>query len=300
MAYLSRTVGTGRATTFVPLVGLIVIALIAGGCGATSALDAGNPGGDVTEPVVEDPSAPVLALFEEPVPDDPDPAERSGAAASFIDCDHEIWDGGWSMDFGPPQGAPDAAGALVAFVGEGLFALPRSGFVHAGSDQARKLFTYSVGSRARVAVIVADSAEVPLDVEDGWVVETFASCDPAEFDPAVDGELGFEIWRDAEGRRVPIGTVRSSPGPEHCGWESATFLNVEGVGYVRDPDGVLQGITELAEFDGDAELPPDAIETGYELDSRSIWLAADRSIAYVVESGRVEAWPSPSEPFGCA
>ncbi len=248
---------------------------------------------------MNDPSAPLVVLFEEPVPDAPDPVKRAGAAARFIDCEYEIWDGGWSMDFGPPQGAPDAAGALAVFVGEGLFALPRSGFVHAGTDQSRRLFTYVVEGRAKVAVIVADSAEVTLDVDEGWVVETFASCDPAEFDASADGQLGFEIWIDAEGRRVPIGTVRSSPGPEHCGLESATFLTVEGIGYVRDPNGVLQGMAELAEFDEDAELPPDAIETGYELGSRRIWLATDRSIAYVVDSGGVEAWPSPSEPFAC-
>ena len=274
------------------------VAALLAGCGSDAAVEtngAGTEGGLVAE----NPSAVQVSLFVEPVPDDPDPARRAGAAADFLACDFGIADGGWSQDFGPPPSAPDAAGGLEAFVGDGLFLLPPSGFVHAGSDEARRLFTYSFGGQVRAAVIVADATEVPLDASSGWVVETFASCDPAEFDPSLDGELGVDVWQDADGRRVPVSIVRSAPGPEHCGWESVTFLTVEGARYVRDPGGVLSADFEIAEFDGDAELPVDATDTGYSLDDRRIWRGADRSVAFLVEADRVEAWPSPGEPFGC-
>ena len=275
------------------------LGLLLGACGADAGVEAGGVGSDGGF-VIEDPSAPQLALFVDPVPDDPDPARRAGAAADHVVCDLGIADGGWSQDFGPSSSGSDPSAGLAAFVEEGLFLLPRSGFVHAGSDASRRLFTYSFDGQVRAAVIVADAAEVPLEAVSGWVVETFASCDPAEFDPSLDGELGVDVWSDADGRRVPVSVVRSARGPEHCDWESITFLTVEGDRYVRDPDGVFSADFEIAEFDGDAELPADATDTGYSLDGRSLWLAADRSVAYVAEADRIEAWPSPGEPFGCA
>lgn len=276
-------------------VGVVFLA----GCGGDAAVETAGVG-DRSAVGPEDASAPTVALFAQPVADDPDPARRAGAAAGYLDCDFGIADGGWSQDFGPPGSAPNAPGAVEAFVREGLFLLPRSGFLHSGTDESRRLYTYSFAGQVRAAVIVADASEVPLDAGSGWVVETFASCDPAEFDPSLDGELGVEVWQDADGRRVPVSVVRSAPGPEHCGWESVTFLTVEGNGYVRDPDGVFSADFEVAEFDGDAELPVDAVDTGYSLAGQRIWLAADGSVAFVVEPDRVEAWPSPGEPFGCA
>lgn len=59
----------------------------------------------------------------------------------------------------------------------------------------------------KVAVIVADSANVPLGAEDGWVIETFASRDPAEFDPSTDDQLPVDIWLDADDNRVPTSTI---------------------------------------------------------------------------------------------
>jgi hypothetical protein len=280
------------------LASFVGLALLAG-CGSDGSVEAGGSGSEQGL-LAEDPSAPRVALFVQPVADDPDPARRAGAAAGFLECELGIADGGWSQDFGPPPSGVDPPSALEAFVGDGLFLVPGSGFVHAGSDDARRLFTYSFDGQVRAAVIVADASEVRLDADSGWVVETFASCDPAEFDPSLDGELGVDVWQDADGRRVPVSVVRSALGAEHCGWESVTFLTVEGVRYVGDPDGVFSADFEIADFDGDAELPADATDTGYSLDGRHIWLAADRSFAFVVEADRVEAWPSPGEPFGCA
>jgi hypothetical protein len=247
-----------------------------------------------------DASLPAVDLFEQPVADAPDPADRAGAAADFIDCEYGISQGGWSMDFGPPGSAPHPDGALARFLEFGLFALPRQGFVAVGRDEDRMLYTYSVAGEPKAAVIVADSTTVPLGTEGGWVVETFAACDPAEFDPSVDDELPVEIWVDADGNRVPTSIVTSSQGPQHCDWESVTFLWFEDSQYISDPRRVLSGVDFVAPFDDDSELPSNAIDTGYQREGRQLWVSADGSVAYLVDDNRVEAWPTSTDLVGCA
>jgi hypothetical protein len=249
---------------------------------------------------VPDSSIPVVDLFEQPVADAPDPADRAGAAAEFIDCRYGISQGGWSPDFGPPGSASDPDGALLEFVDGGLFALPAEGYVAEGRDEDRRLYTYSVDGEAKVAVIVADGANVPVGVEDGWVVETFASCDPAEYDPAADDQIPMDIWLDADGNRVPTSIVTSSQGPEHCDWESVTFLWFEDRQFMGDPEGALSDVEFVVPFDADADLPSDASDTGYHHDGRHLWLSADGTVAYIVDGDRVEAWPSSTELVGCA
>lgn len=45
---------------------------------------------------------------------------------------------------------------------------------------------------------MATTSRSAKPADDGWTVETFATCDPAEFDPAVDDQLNVEIWLDPE------------------------------------------------------------------------------------------------------
>ena len=247
-----------------------------------------------------DDSIPVVDLSEQPVADAPDAADRAGAAADFIECRYGISQGGWSMDFGWSGGASDSDGALLQFVDGGLFALPADGYVAEGRDENRRLYTYSVGAETKVAVIVADSANVPLEADGGWAVETFASCDPAEYDPSADDQIPMDIWLDADGNRVPTSIVTSSQGPEHCDWESVTFLWYEGRQYLGDPEGALADVGFVVPFDADTELPSDATETGYHHDGRHLWLSADGTVAFIVDSDSVEAWPAPADQVGCA
>ncbi|MDH4308001.1 MAG: hypothetical protein OEX04_11025, partial [Acidimicrobiia bacterium] len=114
-----------------------------------------------------DTELPELDLFVQPVPDAPDPADRAGAAAAFVECTYPLGNGGWSSDFGPPPSGSSPDGGLQAFVDEGLFGLPPDGYVPSGRDGDRVLFTYSVAEVPKVAVIIADEA-------DGWRAETFA------------------------------------------------------------------------------------------------------------------------------
>ncbi len=286
-------IGLGKTTLV-----LVALGFVLGGCGGATVVTSGEPA--VVSSAGDGAAVPVLNLFEDPVPDHPDPARRAGAASNFIECEHGIWDGGWSEDFGPPGSGPDPEAALAAFLGDGLFAVPRAGFAFAGTDDSRRLFTYTNDGAPKVAIIVVDGTEVALDGADGWIVETFASCDPAELDPSVDEDLPFEIWTDVGGRRVPVGTVSSASGPSHCDWESVTFLRLYDTSYVRDPDGLLIDDAGIGPFEADVQLPADATDTGYRRDGRELWIAADRSTAYIVTADRVEAWPSPVHVFGCA
>lgn len=270
-----------------------------GPCVAACGLDPGGATGSNGDTGAGDASVPVVDLYEQPVADAPDPADRAGAAADYVECEYGISQGGWSMDFGPPGSASDPDGALVQFLAGGLFALPGQGFVAEGQDQDRMLYTYSVAGESKVAVIVADSTNVALNAEDGWVVETFASCDPAEYDPSIDHQLPVDIWLDADGNRVPTSTITSSKGPEHCDWESVTFLCFDRQ-YMSDPLGVLADVGLVVPFDDDVELPSDATNTGYHREGRQLWLSADGAIAYLDDGNRVEAWPTSTDPVGCA
>jgi hypothetical protein len=263
-------------------------------CGDSSPIG----GGEIVS--VPDDSLPVVDLFEQPIADAPDPADRAGAAANFINCEYGISQGGWSPDFGGPGSAPDPDGAVLQFVNGGLFAVPVDGWMAAGRDQDRRLYTYLVDGEAKFAVIVADSSKVPLGFEDGWVMETFASCDPAEYDPSADDEIPFDVWLDADGNRVSTSIVTSSQGAEHCEWQSATILSYEGRQFIGDPEGVLSDFEFAGRYDPDTDLPSDATDSGYHHDGRHLWLSADGNIAYIVEDDIVQAWPAATELVGCA
>lgn len=244
--------------------------------------------------------APKVDLWVEPVSDASDPALRAGAASGFIDCVYGVFLGGWNGDFGFGDAASSPEGALARFLDRGPFDLPTEGYALAGEDTDRLLFTYSVAGAAKVSVIVADTDVTGADA-DGWIVETFATCDPAEYDPASEPDLSIEVWFDEDDNRVPTSIIRSLRGAEHCGWQSATFLRFDGRQYLRDPRGVVDAPLTAA-FDPDAELPADAVATGYHRAGQTLWLSGDGSVAYLVDDEQVEAWPAlvSNDPVLCA
>ena len=73
-----------------------------------------------------------------------------------------------------------------------------------------------------------------------------------------------------------------------------------GHSFVRDPEGVFAEGT-VGSFVPDAELPDDAIPTGWENGTGvELWLANDLSTAYAVNGKAVEAWPALSGGAPCA
>lgn len=268
---------------------LVFLVLVASACGGTdlqASFDSIAP------------DLPSLDLFEQPIADARDPADRAGAASDYVQCASGLSNGGWSPDFGPPQTTGDADSGLAAFLGEGLFSLPTDGYAAAGVDTNRILYTYSAADTPKVAVIVVDSAgDDDLGLGIGWVVETFATCDPSEYDPSADDDITIKVWLDADGNRAPTSTISSQQGAEHCGWETVTYLNFMERYYISDPRAALSAPLVIP-FSDDAALPADAVDTGFRRDGAELWISNDATVAYLVKDDRVEAWPTPVDPNG--
>jgi hypothetical protein len=235
--------------------------------------------------------------------------ERSGAAGRALECDGKPYEGGGGdyVDGGLEGVLSDPREALENFQEEaGYVDLPRDGFVVERVEGDRVLFSYDVGERTKIAYITADGIR-DYDDDVGWGVESWASCDPAEFPTSVTEDLGLRVWRDQGGDPVPVSTITHYPGPEHCDWQDITFLSL-GDGRTQYLGG--EGTEEFVghdllttTYDGDAALPDDATDTGYEYDDWHLWLAADRRAAYVVgvdDQSQVERWPAPKDEIACA
>jgi hypothetical protein len=236
--------------------------------------------------------------------------QRSGAAGRALECEANPYQGGSGdyVDGGLESVQPDAREALANFQEEaGLLDVPRDGFVVERVTRDRVLFSYDVRERTKVAYIAADGIR-DFDDDVGWGIESWASCDPAEFPATVTEDLGLRVWHDEKGDPVPVSTITHHPGPEHCSWQDITFLDMgePGVGeqYVADREREFAGLGLLAStYDGHAALPDDATDTGFEYDDWHLWLAADRSAAYVVDvddPSQVERWPAAKDTFACA
>lgn len=233
--------------------------------------------------------------------DDPDPAMRAGAASRYLVCNGPIHQGGSRLDVEGPDPAADPLLALEEFDFQDVVELPEGGWRTATTTGDRVLYSYEVDGEAKAAVIVADASVVhgKLAATEGWVVETFATCDPAEYAPE-DVDPAPDVWTDVDGQPLPATVVTSFPGSAHCEWELVTFisLNDEHALYARDPEGILPESDMAVAYDGDVELPSDAVDTGYRRGGDELWLSEDETIAYVVTPDAVEAWPATET--GCA
>ncbi len=233
---------------------------------------------------------------------------RSGAAGRALECDNPPYAGG-GADYGDGlesvQGtATDAFGDWLRAEGVGL---PDRDYHLERQDDGRALLSFDVAQRTKVAVIVADGVH-DFAGHEGWGVESWAQCDPAELPEQYDQALGIEVWEDDSGHRVPVSRVRSFRGPEHCDWQDITFLYVgpdpHADLYLRDTTGELADALR-AEYSDQVSVPDDAMSTGYRHDGRELWLQPGRPrAAYLVnvdDPTDVEQWPAAtSGGVGCA
>lgn len=173
--------------------------------------------------------------------------------------------------------------------------LPRRGYRVEREVGRRVLYSYDVGGRTRVAVIVAKD----LPHRPGWGLETYAQCDPSEFARRDRVHLDIRVWADREGRAAPASEIFSAAGPEHCDWQSAEFLHLGDRQYLRDPEHALPRELLHSSYAPKTRLPDGATDTGYRDGRRQLWLSADKSDAYVRTGGGVERWPGAIEPIGC-
>ena len=83
---------------------------------------------------------------------------------------------------------------------------PDDGYVVERVEGDRVLLSYDVDGLTKVAVIAADGIKDWND-DDGWGVESWGQCDPAELPAAVTDELGHHR---VAGRRRPPGADRQA------------------------------------------------------------------------------------------
>lgn len=278
---------------------MLVLSFVLAGCAGPPSAPASTAASPTPEAGATDSSVLFVAVAE---PDHPDPAARSGAAGQLVDCDAGVSNGSTASNVGgPPTGGSTPEEGLALFLQQGLFSLPGEDFRLAAHTEDRALFLYDVDGRARVAVIVALAGSSEQVWHDrGWGVETFATCDPAEYAPAADDELPLSVWVDGDGNRVSTSSITTRQGHEHCGWQRVTFLQLGERQFVRDADAVIPAERLAATYQADAVLPPDAVDTGFRQDARALWLAADGTAAYLVDEQRVERWPAARDRILCS
>ncbi|MET7700876.1 hypothetical protein [Streptomyces sp. NPDC005485] len=288
----------GRVAATVVLVGLTVA-----GCG-----DATREDLVVTGTPPPTPYAGPLNVPLKPAPEDGDEDEgtvralraSSGAAGRALECDGDIYEGGGADRWSKGDGGSTPEGGLEAYFDIEQPELPESGYRVEREEGGRVLFSFDVGGRTKVAVVVAkDQPHRP-----GWGPETSASCDPAELPASFTDSKDYEIWTDRDGRRVATTKVSSAEGAEHCDWQSAHFLGLghgkDAVLYARDPAKVLGTQLLTSAYDADVPMPADARDTGYRFHDWQLWVTPDKKKVYVRTPDGVEAWPRTKNGVGCA
>lgn len=112
----------------------------------------------------------------------------------------------------------------------------------------------------------------------------------------------YHRWADSDGCPVRIDVISQNAGPEHCGWESVTFLSIgdplgasiaterPGRRFAWDPDNVLVGDPAYAGATiATADLPATAADTGYRDGDSQLWLDdADPSVLYRVHGATAD------------
>lgn len=253
------------------------------GCG-----DADTTAGDAVEHGYDGPLSVARAEAKHP---------RAGAAGEVVDC--RTWGSGGSVGeavYSGGETVDNPVEALKVAGNEGGFGGVHEGLVVAKEEADRVLFVLEVGGAVKQAVIVRDG---PASDGAGWYVESWAHCDYSELPRSFTDSIGLQIWTDAQGRAAPTNVIESSTGPQHCDWQSMTFLRLGRVEYVRDPH------EELADYFADpyekhATLPDDAVDTGFERGGDHLWLSHDKQRAFVGSQDDVEAWPRALQRLGCA
>lgn len=225
---------------------------------------------------------------------------RAGAAGDVVDC--KAWGSGGFSDVDVYADGATASGpgqALKVAASEWLFGGVQEGLRVAKREEDRVLYVFEVEDVVKQAVIVRDGPATEGAGGAGWYVESWAHCDYSEFPRSFTDTLGLQIWTDSLGRPMPTTTIESWRGPEHCDWQSMTFLYLGKAVYVREPQPELADY--FAEpYDGHAELPANAVDTGFQRDGERLWLSPDEQRAFVGTEDDVELWPRAIQHFGCA
>ena len=224
---------------------------------------------------------------------------RAGAAGNVVDC--TTWGSGGTSGAGVyAEGATadSPAKALEVARSEGGFGGVQEGLLVAAQEDDRVLYVVEVDGVVKEAVIVHDGPATKGAGGPGWYVESWATCDYSELPRSFTDSIGLQVWQDTNGHAVPTTTLESWTGPEHCDWQSMTFLDLGRATYVRAPQSDL-GDHFAERYRAHATLPAEAVDTGYQRDGDRLWLSPDKERIYVGTRADVEVWPRTTRPLGC-
>jgi hypothetical protein len=238
-----------------------------------------------------------------------DPSYADGPLPSVravLDCDGRVYQSRQEVrpgevEKGLGQATPELALQTGLYSGDEWW-ISVDGFRVAHLKESREIFTFDVGGRSRFAALVEDSPAAG-----GWLLTSWAMCDPSELTGDDADRLGYGVWLDAEGDPVSTDAVMSLNGAEHCDWEKVTFLELNRMSqrgyrqYVQDPAGILASRLRTT-YAAHAGLPGDARDTGWRRGGRALWLRPHGDAAYLVNLGDpsdVQRWPRARSQIAC-
>ena len=110
---------------------------------------------------------------------------------------------------------------------------------------------------------------------------------------SLGGYCGPPRWVDRTGQVASPTVLKQTRGLEHCDWQAASFLHYRRESYVGDPEGVLPTGGTALSYEARADLPSDAVATGYREGDRELWtsLSVGRDAVYIVTPEGAERWP---------
>lgn len=110
-------------------------------------------------------------------------------------------------------------------------------------------------------------------------------------------------WTDPSGNLASGGIIVEYDGFARCGTQEVVFLEYVGRTYAKDLTGALGVLTSpsgaVLTYSDDADLPGDAVASGYRHNIREVWVAQSdiEDYLYVVyDDMRAERWPRAEIP----
>lgn len=210
----------------------------------------------------------------------------------MLECDGPVYATG--VLEGDEGGGSTPEKALAAFPRGPQRPLPLHGYRALERTADSVLFAYENNDRIRAAIRVERDA-VPLDggdTVDPWTFTSYAGCDPVEFAPSADDEIGIDLVRRVDGTRFPARLLHMRADDQHCSAGASSLVLGQAIlSYVRDPRHAYRGEV-LVSYEEDVALPAAAVDSGLRTGKFALFAAPDPTAIYAVASGHVERWPA--------
>ena len=224
--------------------------------------------------------------------------EIAAEAPDALDCAGPPFrQGHGDYESGLEKVTDDARKTVNSYLDQEGAGLPDLALDEAARHGDTALFTWTEHGAVLAAFVVRDKM-VDVEGHHGWGVTSYAVCDPAAWPPAKADEVGLQIWSDADGDPVPTSLVVSQRGPQNCGYEEMTYLQLgpDREFYGTPPDDLRPYLATT--YATHTRVPADATDTGFQRAGRELWVTGEA--AYIATpDGDAERWPAPDQPIAC-